>query len=371
MKEPLPIDRQAHRRFWNTISSRRFPLQGTLELTRRCGLNCPYCYIGGDRDISPDREMDTGQILSLIDQVAAQGCLFLTFTGGEPLLREDFREIYLHALRRGILPAVFTSGVDLDESLARFFKEFPPLYLDITLPGVEKRVYERITGVRGSFSRAMEAIALCEKYGIPVRLKSVISRLNYHHYDKIRAFARRQGREYRFDPLICPRLDGGRQPMEYRLSPEEIVKHDQADEKHWEDLRDFACRRRGLPGSDRLYRCGGGDYSFHITSSGDLTICVLDTGFRYNLLAGSFREGWKRFIPEIKALPASPGSECLGCEISDLCGNCPAWSTLETGEPGNIVEFRCRIAHLRCRLIDKDYEKKAPRKISKTGTESH
>ncbi|MEA3506802.1 MAG: radical SAM protein, partial [Elusimicrobiota bacterium] len=154
----IRVDQQIDERLFERIRSRRLPFQGTFELTRRCNLRCSYCYVGFDWKISPEEELSREEIYSLLDQVAAAGCLFLTFTGGEPLSREDFPAIYSYAVQKGIKVVIFTNGTLIDRTLAALFREQPPLYLEITMPGISEEVYERVTGVKGSYERFRKAL---------------------------------------------------------------------------------------------------------------------------------------------------------------------------------------------------------------------
>ncbi len=358
IKKTIALDTEPGSEFWDKIYAGRIPLLGMFELTRRCNLNCPYCYVAFDHGISPEEELSAEQIFSLIDQVAEAGCLFLTFTGGEPLLRKDFSEIYIYTLNKGIFPVVFTGGTLIDEKMAAFFQENPPYFVDITLHGVTAGTYERVSRVEGSFKKAMRAIKLLQEYEVALRLKSVISTLNRDEVGEIRKFVRDLGILYRFDTLLTPQLNGSLASLSYRLSPEEIVELDLEDEERWEDFLDFACRYRGRTDSDLLYKCGGGLHSFCISSTGKLGLCVLDTNYRYDLLTGSFKEGWESFIPSVRERKITSRNECSDCGIFAICANCPAWSKLETGGPENLVEFRCQVAHLRVKLLDKEIKRR-------------
>lgn len=354
IKVSIPFDNEAEGRFLENMRARRLPLHGTFELTRRCNLDCPYCYVAFDHGISPEKELSTGQVFSLLDQVAEAGCLFLTFTGGEPLLRKDFASIHAYTLKKGILPTIFTSGTLIDRKMAAFFKKHPPYYLDITLHGVTARTYERVTRIKGSFKKAMAALRLLEKNKLPFRLKSVISTLNREEIGEIGKFVRGLGRLYRFDTMITPRLNGSLAPLPYRLSPEVIVGLNREDKRKWEDFLDFACSHRGKVDSDLLYKCRGGLNSFYISSTGKLGLCLLDTNCQYDLLKGSFKKGWEAFIPGIRAKKATRRNKCSDCEVLAICGSCPAWSKLETGSPENPVEFRCQVARLHVNLLSKE-----------------
>src|SRR4051812_31117124 len=90
----------------------RIPILGGLELTFRCNLACIHCYVNlppADR-AEARRERTTDEWFAIIDQVAEAGCLWLTLTGGEPLLRPDFCDIYRHAHKRGLLLSVYTNA---------------------------------------------------------------------------------------------------------------------------------------------------------------------------------------------------------------------------------------------------------------------
>ncbi len=351
-KSIVPIDRDAHDRMFRRFRRSRFPFQGAIELTRRCNFRCPYCYIPP----SPrgEGEMETGFILSLIDAAAAAGCLFLTLTGGEPLLRNDFTSIHRHALQRGLMVAVFTNGTLIDRPLARFFRDYPPYCVDITVPGHGREAYERVSGLPGSWERSRKAIRLLREHGVPFRLKTVVSTLNRRELPRIQSFARRIGAVHRFDSLICRRLDGDATPARYRLPPAEIVRLDRADGGKWEEFADYVCRPASVPSPRRLYRCGGGGHSFHVTAEGFLALCALETGHLYDLRRGSFREGWEEFLPRVRSIPASPGNPCAACGLRTVCGNCPAWSALETGSEESAPDFRCQVARERSKLLQKE-----------------
>ncbi len=335
----------------------RLPLHGSIELTRRCNLDCPYCYLRFAHGASPENELSTRELLELFDQFAAEGCLFLTFTGGEPLLREDFREIYLGALRKGLIPAVFTNGALIDTEFADFFASYPPLQIDITIFGSAAETADLVAGRRGCFARVREAISLLEERGITFGLKTVVSTLNRGELNKMKDFAKGWGKILRFDGLITPQLNGSRENLRYRLGPEEVIRLDREDGAKWREWTEYACRQGEIPDRGLLYGCGGGLHSFHVSSGGMLSICVLDTNHRFDLRKGTFREGWREFIPRIRALRAGTKNPCGGCDLRPLCTSCPAWARLETGDPEKPVDFLCQIARQRAILRYEEAEK--------------
>ena len=351
MKTKPPIDSIAGSQIWEKVREQRLPLLGLFELTRRCNLRCPYCYVGFARNTLSENELSKEEIFSIFDQIADKGCLFLTFSGGEPFFRDDFRSIYLYALKKGFLITIFTNGTLIDRETADFLACYPPFHIDITILGAGKEVYEKVSGVEGSYRKCRQAIELLEERSLPYGLKSVINTINREEIWEIKKLAEGFGKQFRFDTLICSELNGAHEGTKYRLSPREIIQLDYQEPEKWREWMSFDCRLWGPVKTDRLYKCGGGLCSFHISSSGQLGLCVLDTNFRYDLGKGSFRDGWDRFIPRVRKFVDKTRTKCSGCEIRAICSICPAWSTLETGSPEKPVEFLCQIAHFRAILL--------------------
>ena len=369
-KNSTEIEINAGTNIWARARAERIPIHGSIELTRRCNVDCPYCYVRFARDIRPVDELSLEEIFSLFDQIIDEGCLTLTFTGGEPLLREDFKSIYLYAIRKGLLIIIFTNGTLINREMADFFSRYPPFHIDITVFGATEKTYERVSGKKGTFRQCREAIRLLSNRNISFGLKSVITTLNRDEIEEMKNWAEEMGRGFRFDTLICSQLNGNRSGTNYRLSPEEIVKLDHQDPGKWREWLDYACLQHSPRHSNHLYSCGGGISSFHISSSGELGLCVLDTNYRYDLIKGSFHEGWHSFIPRVRDVRIETERECDNCRLRSICTICPAWSALETGSQEKIVDYICHITHLRGILLNEyrgiENAKENKEKISQT-----
>ena len=105
----------------------RFPYSCQWEITCRCNLRCVMCYT--DCFNHPDairQELNTTEILRIMDELAKAGTLELCLTGGEPLARPDFFQLYEHAIRSGFLVTVFSNGTLITEAHANRFAALPP-----------------------------------------------------------------------------------------------------------------------------------------------------------------------------------------------------------------------------------------------------
>jgi radical SAM protein with 4Fe4S-binding SPASM domain len=331
------------------VVAKRIPIDGMIELTLRCNLKCAHCYVVHD---TSKKEMTYKQICHIIDEITEVGCLWLTITGGDPFIRDDFLDVYTYAKKRGLIITLLTNGTLITPQIADYLKEWPPFAVEITLNGMTKETYERVTRLPGSFERCMNGIQLLLERNIPLRLKTTVMTLNKDELWKIKKYVEKLGIEFRFDPILNPKLDGSKGPCKLRISPEEVVKLDLADEKRSKEWKQF-CKSKfwGPAKSDKLYLCGAGVIAFHIDPYGQLSVCIISRTPSYSLPQGSFKEGWYDFIPKILAQKVRGDYKCMKCDLLALCGQCPGWSQLENGDPETPVEYLCQIAHLRAAVF--------------------
>jgi radical SAM protein with 4Fe4S-binding SPASM domain len=336
------------------VGGRRVPLAGTIELTRRCNNRCRHCYnnlLASDLHAHAE-ELRTDELIRILDETAAAGCVWLLLTGGEIFLRPDFREIYTHAKQNGLLVTLFTNGTLMTPELADFLANQRPFSIEITLYGATRETYERVTGNPGSFGQCLRGIGHLRDRGLPLKLKATLSTLNRHEIEAMKRLAESDlGLPFRFDALLNARCDRSPGPLDVRLSPEEVVQLDLADPERAEALRDFTRRRPGHGAGDKkgspLYPCGGGAHSFAIDPYGRLRACAISPGEGFDLRSGSFQEGWGRFLARLRERKIDRDTKCLMCTLQEVCGMCPANGELEGGDSQQPVDFLCRVAHLR------------------------
>lgn len=332
-----------------SLKGSRYPFSGSIDLTARCNLGCVHCYINepaGNR-AERARELSTAQVLGILDQVADAGCLFLLVTGGEPLLRPDFSEIYRHAKRLGLLVTLFTNGTLLTEKTADLLAELPPFGIEVTLYGATAGTYDRVTRVPGAYARCRRGIDMVLKRGLPLSLKSVIIRENRHELEQMQALARELGVQFRYDGVLWPRLDGGREPLAHRLSPEDLVAIDQDDTERQQEWAKLADEAEGkLVRSERVYTCGATMFSFHVSSSGRMSMCMVARQPSYDLKDMAFLEAWQR-LGELPGLKRQGHTECETCSVGELCFQCPGWSQVVHGDNEMVVEYVCTLGRLR------------------------
>ena len=335
----------------------RLPLMGSLELTYRCNLDCVQCYcnLPANDQKARSRELSLAEIRDIFDRMAEEGCLWLLLTGGEPLLRPDFLEVYEHAKKAGMLVTLFTNGTLVSAEVADYLAEWPPRKVEITLHGVTRETFEIVTRVPGSYNRCMRGIELFLERDLPLSLKTTVTKLNLHELWDTKEYVEGLGIEHRFDALLIPRFDGSKHPYEVRLTPEELVQLDMADGERWQELGRLGEDLWGVVRGDDLYVCGAGERSFHIDPYGRLGLCSINRAHTYDLRQGSFRVGWAEFIPGVRSSRIGQVVRCRTCPAIALCGQCAAWSYLEHRDLKTPVEYVCAVGRARAEALGKRY----------------
>jgi len=332
------------------------PLNGTIEITHRCPLTCAHCYNNLPMNDANARrgEMSFEEHCRVVDELAELGMLWLLYTGGEIFARADFLEIYRHARRAGLLVTLFTNATMITERIADALAAEPPFAIEVTLYGATKKTYELLTGIPGSYDRCIRGIELMIERKLPLSLKTVAVTINRHEMKQMFELTDRLGVEFKFDPMITPRIDCSASPLAVRMSPADIVAMDLEFPERVAEWRRLASMGGPQPQegvTPTVYDCGGGVNSFAIDPEGNMTICVLSHVDKFNVRNGRVREGWEKFLRGVRARPVRGIMKCTYCALQSLCGSCPASAELEAGDPEKPVDFLCRTAHLRASVF--------------------
>ncbi len=348
---------------WKKIRKENLSSSFNLEITARCNNNCRHCYINlpaNDRG-AQQKELSFTKIQNIVDEAVDLGALWCLITGGEPLLRKDFFDIYLYLKKRGLMVSVFTNATLITNKHIDLFKQYPPRDIEVTVYGVTAKTYEKVTRLPGSFQRFKQGLELLLENGIKVRFKAMILRSNLEESVQITKFCKKKTKDYfRFDPFLRLRLDRDLKRNDEirseRLNLAEIVAIERADLERFGAL-EKSCKKLIQPQFSHkdcryLFRCSAGSGTFTIGYNGFFRLCFALTHPKcvYDLKNGTLRQALQEFVPKIKQLCSDKKiylDRCSKCGLINLCFWCPAHAYLETGKLDQPVEYFCQIAHAR------------------------
>jgi MoaA/NifB/PqqE/SkfB family radical SAM enzyme len=344
------------------------PLLGHLdiELTERCNNACVHCCINlpADDARARARELSTEEWQGILRQAADLGALSVRFTGGEPLLREDFQELYLFARRLGLKVLLFTNARLITPALADLLARVPPLEkIEITVYGLHPASYEAVTRAPGSYAEFRRGVELLLERQVPFIVKAALLPPNKGELDEFAAWAATiPGMDGPLSYAMFFELRGrrdsearNRQIASLRLSPEEgLAVLTQNDQSYRRGMAEFCSRFMGTPG-ERLFTCGAGCGGC-VDAYGMLQLCmaVRDPALAYDLRQGTLREALLTVFPRLRELvSANPQylARCARCFLHGLCEQCPGKSWSEHGTLDTPVEYLCQVAHAQARHL--------------------
>jgi radical SAM protein with 4Fe4S-binding SPASM domain len=344
--------------FWKKLVERDIPYSFWIEITARCNNNCRHCFVNSGRGEN-EKEISDQEILKVADEAASMGCLNCTVTGGEPLMRDDFANIYTYLKRKGFLITLFTNATLITEDILELFSKYPPREVQVSLYGSTKETYETVTQCNGSFDAFAKGLELLQSIGTKIRLKAVAMRSNLHEMPDMARFAiQRTGKPLTFDPILIMRRDGDPAKngiiASERILPQEI---ELLETCYCETMRieEKGCNKPigQLRCGRSIFSCISDTRSFFISSDGRMQRCPTLSHQRLTADLGEmslrdFLKGFGQRVEEEFGKRRSR-SNCDECHLVDLCSFCPSWDLLEMGNPTGRRNYFCQVAQNRAR----------------------
>jgi radical SAM protein with 4Fe4S-binding SPASM domain len=347
----------------NKLDCKNLLFSFDYEMTARCNNNCRHCYINVPiyDKIAKQDELDMAQIEKIVDEAVSLGAMWCLLSGGEPLLRDDFEDIYIMLKKKGLLLSLFTNATLIKNRHIELFKKYPPRDIEVTVYGVTERTYGAVTSCPSNFAAFKRGLDLLIENKIPVRLKTMALKSNFQELPKIAEFCRKHSKDYfRFDPLLHLRVDGNikrnNEIISERLSPEEIVSLEHADPKRSEALQKgckiFIKDSVEKDSCGHIFKCGAGLDSFSISYDGYFRLCssLVSPECVFDLKKGGLKDAWPGFVSKVRSIKTSNAEiieKCNKCNIFNLCLWCPAHSHLETGKIDSWSDYFCKVANAR------------------------
>lgn len=336
------------------------PLGGVFELTPLCTLKCKMCYVRLDRSQvdALGRELTAAEWISLAKEAIKAGTVNLLITGGEPMLRSDFAEIYTALTQMGFIITINTNATLITPDIVKLFLKYPPTEVAVTLYGASADTYERICGDASGFEKTILGLEALLKLPVHLQIRTTFIKDNINELSQIRSIAHRYTKDYAINTDIFKAIRGATANVEAcRLSAEEIVDIKDQHKRYYIEMNchnetlettktDHIPKTNSISVPPKILSCLAVKSFYWITWDGKMLPCGTFSAPYTKPLDEGFEAAWNR-LPTLYENISAP-AECRTCEFGDgMCPNCPAILQAETGSFDKPAPYSCEIAKRR------------------------
>ncbi|MBI3952046.1 MAG: radical SAM protein [Acidobacteria bacterium] len=322
------------------------------ELTYRCNELCTHCYL----DVLPPGSRVPGELTieeckSILDQLASEGVLNLTFSGGEILVRCDFFKIAEYARKKGFALTLYTNGILIKPTVADRIAALHPFRVEISIYGSRAETHDRITLRPRSFELTGRACQLLIERGVRVQLKAMLMHENVHELHEMRGLASGLGANFKYDITITPKDTGDLSPLVHRMTDEDLLWlfRETIDEKAADMWRHKLTSH--LDPGHRF--CGITLNSLLVDPYGEVYPCVQTRISAGNLREQSIRQIWREspVWERLGNLTLESLPVCSTCELKSYCTRCHGLAMMADGDLHTCASICQREARLRRQVL--------------------
>ena len=321
-----------------------FPHAVVWEITFACNMHCIHCGTAAGKK-RPD-ELTTKEALSLIDELADLRAYTIVLSGGEPLLRDDWRQLAERIGQRGVKPCLITNGYAITKETVDDFERLGMSKIGVSFDGPEK-THNYIRQREDSFRKAYNAMEMMSENGhVKYTAVSQVSNINLDELDDIRQLLLDVGcKEWRIQMTTCTGRMAENQNLvlSYENYPKlvdkciEFKKDDRMDIDIGENIGFYGHKGYKLWNERPYYGCYAGMRVLGVESNGDIKGCLSmpEDFVEGNIRERSITEIWNdpdSFAYNRKFTRDSAEGDCHDCKYLPLCrGGCTVTSYAMTG----------------------------------------
>ena len=151
----------------------------TKEGNWHCNQKCVHCYAAG-QPLSDERELSTEDWKKVLDICRRVGIPQVTFTGGEPTMREDLFDLIKYA--RWFISRLNTNGIRLTPEYCRQLREAELDSVQITFYSADPETHNRLVGA-ARYEETLAGIKNALEQGLSVSINTPLCTLN-REYEK-------------------------------------------------------------------------------------------------------------------------------------------------------------------------------------------
>lgn len=156
-----------------------------------CNQQCVHCYAAGQVH-ADEKELSTEEWKKILDHLREVGVPQVTFTGGEPTMREDLVELIDHA--RWFVTRLNTNGIKLTADYCRQLKDASLDSMQITFYSCDKEIHNKLVGA-DRFDAVVSGIDTALKLGMNISVNTPLCKDN-RDYAKTLSFLEGMGVKY-------------------------------------------------------------------------------------------------------------------------------------------------------------------------------
>ena len=139
-----------------------------------CNQKCVHCYAAG-QTLSGEEELSTNEWKKILDICRSVGIPQVTFTGGEPTMREDLFELISYA--RWFISRLNTNGIRLTPEYCRKLREAELDSVQITFYSADPEAHNRLVGA-AHYDETLAGIRNALEQGLSVSINTPLCTVN-------------------------------------------------------------------------------------------------------------------------------------------------------------------------------------------------
>lgn len=321
------MDHSLKQQLQQQLSKKRIPFAATIELTKKCHLNCCHCYVNHQR---PGLELNLEELNDLVDQLIDLGTFIVAFSGGEVFLKNNFRELLKNTAQKNIGIKVLTSATLMRPEDVTLFKELNIMEIGISLYSATPEIHDRITGYQGSFNQSLEMMKQLLDAGITVSGRMPVMNLNQNQIKPLHKLLTNLGAIPLFDLNITSSEDHIRNSQQYGLTQKEITSllKDEAIREilfNIDTFEELYCSPKKITYQLDEPRCGIGQTTIWIDAFGDIYPCIQYPFPVGNIKKQTLKKIWYHNPKLEKVIESSHFKHfevCHNCSAKDHCSPC-------------------------------------------------
>ncbi len=324
------------------------PMGLIWELTHACNLKCKHCFSQSGRPET--NELTTQEIKHALDAFSQSKVLFINFTGGEPLMRDDLFDILTYASGKKISIDLSTNGLLVSREVISKLKETNVFQVQVSIDGLEK-THDNLRG-KGAFQKALRSIDLMKNNGLQIVISTTINKTNLNQVPDIIDCVAAVGASMFKTTLFAPLGRGVNNEDELSLNREDVhelavimaskqeelgecltIQNDNCFPWLLKDTRPVNAHEL----QTEKVCCSAGTSSLFIKANGDLVPCPFLRDFVIgNIRDQDFRTLWNSDLLDVfrNMTPQDYKGKCNNCfYLGNKCfGGCRAAALIKNGD---------------------------------------